>query len=153
MNYFLTEEQQAIVETAREVAQKVLKPEREHCDADEKFSWPSVEAMRKADLFGVYFHQNYGGLGGGGMELCLVVEELSRVCGGIALSVACGGLCSFPIILYGTPEQKKKYLPDIASGKKLGAFTITEPEAGSDATATTCTAKKDGDYYILNGVK
>ncbi len=153
MNYFLTEEQQAIVETAREVAQKKVKPVREHCDAEEKFSWEAVEAMRAADLFGVYIHQNYGGLGGGGLELCLVVEEISRVCGGVALAIACGGLCSFPIILYGTPEQKKKYLPDIASGKKLGAFTITEPEAGSDATATSCTAKQEGDYYILNGVK
>lgn len=153
MNYFLTEEQQAIVETAREIAQKKIKPVREHCDAEEKFSWEAVEALRAADLFGVYIHPNYGGLGGGGFELCLVVEEISKVCGGIALSIACGGLCSFPIILFGTPEQKKKYLPDIASGKKLGAFTITEPEAGSDATATTCTAKADGDYYILNGVK
>ena len=153
MNYFLTEEQQAIVETAREIAQKKIKPVREHCDIEEKFSWEAVEEIRKADLFGVYIHPNYGGLGGGGFELCLVVEEISRVCGGIALSVACGGLCAFPIILFGTPEQKKKYLPDIASGKKLGAFTITEPEAGSDATATTCTAKADGDYYILNGVK
>ncbi len=153
MNYFLTDEQKAIVETAREIAQKKIKPVREHYDAEEKFAWDIVEELRKADLFGVYFHQNYGGLGGGGFELVLVVEELSKACGGIALCVACCALCTFPIILFGTPEQKKKYLPDIASGKKLGAFTITEPEAGSDATATGCTAKKDGDYYILNGTK
>jgi alkylation response protein AidB-like acyl-CoA dehydrogenase len=109
--------------------------------------------MRKADLFGVYHHPNYGGLGGGGFELVLAVEELSRFCGGIALALAASALGAFPIILYGTPEQKKRWLPDIASGKKLAAFCITEPEAGSDATATRATAKKDGDYYILNGIK
>jgi alkylation response protein AidB-like acyl-CoA dehydrogenase len=83
----------------------------------------------------------------------LVVEELSKACGGIALVLAATALGTFPIILFGTPEQKKKWLPDLASGKRLGAFAITEPEAGSDATATKCTAKKDGDFYILNGVK
>ena len=153
MNYFLTEEQQAIVDISREIAQKKIKPVREHYDVTEEYPWPIVEELRKADLFGVYFHPNYGGLGGGGMELCLVMEEISKACGGIALSIACTALCAFPIILFGTPEQKKRYLPDLASGKKLGAFTITEPEAGSDATATRCTAKKDGNFYILNGTK
>jgi butyryl-CoA dehydrogenase len=153
MDYLLTDEQKAIIETTREIARKKIKPVREHYDATEKYPWDVVEELRKADLFGVYFHPNYGGLGGGGMELCLVVEEISRVCGGIALTVACTGLCSFPIILFGTPEQKKKYLPDLASGKRLGAFTITEPEAGSDATATKTTARREGDHYIINGTK
>ena len=129
-----------------------IKPVREHYDITEETP-PIVEEMRKADLFGVYFHEAYGGLGGGGFELCLVVEEISKVCGGVALTIACSALCAFPIILFGTPEQKKKYLPDLASGKRLGAFTITEPEAGSDATATGCTARLEGDYYILNGTK
>ncbi len=153
MNYFLTEDQQAIVETAREIAEKKIKPVREKHDRDDSYAWEVVEELRKADLFGVYFHPNYGGLGGAGLELVLVVEELSKACGGIALSLAATALGAFPIILFGTPEQKKKWLPDLASGKRLGAFTITEPEAGSDATATKCTAKKGGDFYILNGVK
>ena len=153
MNYFLTEEQIAVAETAREIAQKKIKPVREHYDATEKYPWEIVEELRKADLFGVYFHPNYGGLGGGCFEMCLVVEELSRACGGIALTVACCALAAFPIILFGTPEQKKKFLPDIASGKRLGAFAITEPEAGSDATATSCMARKEGDFYVLNGTK
>ena len=153
MNYFLTEEQQAIIETAREIAEKKIKPVREKHDADESFPWEIVEELRKADLFGVYFHPNYGGLGGAGFELVLVVEELSKACGGIALALAATALGTFPIILFGTPEQKKKWLPDLASGKRLGAFAITEPEAGSDATATRCSAKKDGDFYVLNGVK
>jgi len=153
VDYGLTEEQQAIVETAREIGIKKIKPVRMEYDEEEKFPWPIVDELRKADLFGIYFHPNYGGLGGGGFELVLAVEELSRYCGGIALSLAATALGAFPIVLYGNPAQKKKFLPNLASGKKLGAFCITEPEAGSDATATRATAKKSGDYYILNGLK
>jgi alkylation response protein AidB-like acyl-CoA dehydrogenase len=153
VDYGLTDEQKAIIDIAREIGEKKIKPVRMEYDEHEKFPWDVVEEMRKADLFGVYHHPNYGGLGGGGFELVLAVEELSRFCGGIALALAASALGAFPIILYGTPEQKKRWLPDIASGKKLAAFCITEPEAGSDATATRATAKKDGDYYILNGIK
>jgi alkylation response protein AidB-like acyl-CoA dehydrogenase len=153
VDYGLTEEQQAIIDIAREIGQKKIKPIRMEADEQEKFPWSVVEEMKKVDLFGIYLHPNYGGLGGGGFELVLAVEELSRACGGIALALAASALGAFPIILYGTPAQKKKYLPDIASGKKLAAFCITEPEAGSDATATKATARKEGDYYILNGVK
>jgi butyryl-CoA dehydrogenase len=153
MDYGLTEEQIAIQETAREIAQKKIKKVREHYDETEEFPWEIVEEMRRADLFGVYLPAEYGGLGGGGFELALVMEELSRVCGGIALAIAGSALCAFPILLHGTEEQKKKYLPDLASGKRLGAFTITEPEAGSDATATQATARLEGDHYVLNGSK
>jgi len=153
MDYELTEEQLAIVETAREIAQKKIKKVREHYDKTEEYPWEIVEELRKADLFGVYIPTEYGGLGGGAMELVLVVEELSKACGGIALCVAATALGAYPILLYGNDEQKKKYLPDIASGKRLAAFTITEPEAGSDATAAKATAVLDGDHYILNGTK
>jgi alkylation response protein AidB-like acyl-CoA dehydrogenase len=153
MNYFLTDDQKTIAQTAREIAVKKIRPVREKHDAEDSFPWEIVEELRKADLFGVYFHENYGGLGGAGFELVLAIEELSKACGGIALSLAATALGAFPIILFGSPAQKKKFLPDLASGKRLGAFTITEPEAGSDATATKCTAKKDGDYYVLNGTK
>jgi len=153
VDYNLSEEQRAIIDTAREIGEKFIKPIRMEADEHEKFPWSVVDELRKADLFGVYIHPNYGGLGGGGFELVLATEELSRFCGGIALSLAASALGAFPIILYGTPEQKKRFLPDLASGKKLGAFCITEPSAGSDATATQATAKKDGDHYILNGIK
>ena len=153
MDYGLTENQVAIQETAREIAQKKIKPVREHYDETEKYPWEIVEELRKADLFGVYIPQEYGGLGGGGFELVLVVEELSRACAGIALTIAATALGAFPILLHGTEEQKKKYLPDLASGKRLGCFTITEPEAGSDATATQATARLEGDHYVLNGTK
>jgi alkylation response protein AidB-like acyl-CoA dehydrogenase len=153
MDYGLTEEQVAIQETAREIAQKKIKPVREHYDETEKYPWEIVEELRKADLFGVYIPEAYGGLGGGGFELVLVVEELSRACAGIALTIAATALGAFPIMLHGTDEQKKKYLPDLATGKRLGCFTITEPEAGSDATATQATARLEGDHYVLNGTK
>jgi alkylation response protein AidB-like acyl-CoA dehydrogenase len=153
VEYGLTDEQQSIIEIAREIGEKKIKPVRMEYDEKEHFPWDVVDEMRKADLFGVYHHPNYGGLGGGGFELVLAVEELSRACGGIALALAASALGAFPIILYGTPEQKKRWLPDIASGKKLAAFCITEPGAGSDATASQATARKEGDYYILNGLK
>src|SRR5712691_3870194 len=102
MDYSFTEEQQAIVETAREIAQKKIKPVREHYDETEKYPWEIVEELRKADLFGVYIPQEYGGLGGGGFELVLVVEEISRVCAGIALTVAATALGAFPILIHGT---------------------------------------------------
>jgi len=153
MEYFLTEEQKMIVELARKIANEKIKPVREEYDEKEEFPWPIVEELAKSDLCGVYIPQEYGGFGGGIFELCLVVEELSKVDGAISLCLAATALGTFPIILFGTEEQKKKYLPDIAKGKKLAAFAITEPNAGSDAGSIQTTAKKEGDYYILNGTK
>ncbi len=153
MDYFLTEEQQMIVDLARKIAQEKIKPVREHYDEAEEFPWPIMEELAKSDLCGVYIPEEYGGFGGGIFELVLVVEELCKVDGAIALALAATALGTFPILLFGTEEQKQKYLPDIASGKKLAAFGLTEPDAGSDATALKTTAKKEGDYYILNGTK
>ncbi len=153
MDYQLTETQQEIVNLAHELAEKKIKPVRELHDRNEEFPWGVVEEMRKSDLFGVYLPEEYGGLGGGNLELVLTMEQLSRACGGIALSVATSSLCALPILLLGNPDQRKRYLPDLASGKKIGAFCITEPSAGSDATAMTATATRDGDHYVLNGIK
>jgi len=153
MDYELTEQQQEIVNIARQFAQKKIKPVREHYDQTEEFPWPVVEELRKVDLFGVYLPEEYGGLGGNVFDLILVAEELSKACGGIALSMLTSSLCVIPILLFGNPEQRKRFIPDIASGKKRGAFTITEPGAGSDATATRATARLEGDHYILNGTK
>src|SRR5580698_3459346 len=101
MDYELTEEQLAIVETAREIAEKKIKKVREHYDKTEEYPWEIVEELRKADLFGVYIPTEYGGLGGGVFELALVVEELSKACAGIALVVAGTALGTIPILLYG----------------------------------------------------
>lgn len=153
MNWFLTEEQQMIVDTARELAQKKILPVRERYDHEGIFPWDVVKAMGEADLCGVYIPEEYGGLGGGVFELCLAVEEMSKVCGGISLALAATALGAFPILLYGSDEQKKKFLPAIASGEILAAFALTEANAGSDAPALKTTAKKDGDSYVLNGTK
>lgn len=153
MEYFLSEEQKMICELARRIAEEKIKPVREHYDETEEFPWPIVEELAKVDLCGVYIPEEYGGTGGGVFELCLAVEELCKIDGGIALVLAATALATFPIMLFGNDEQKKKYLPDVAAGKKLAAFALTESGAGSDATAIQTTAKKEGDSYILNGTK
>lgn len=154
MNYFLTEEQKMIVETAREIAQKKILPVREKYDHEGIFPWDVVNALSEVDLCGLYIPQEYGGFGGGVFELCLAVEELSKVCGGISLAMAATALGTFPILLFASEEQKKKYLPPIATGKKLAAFGLTEANAGSDAIGMMkTTAKLVGDHYVLNGTK
>lgn len=153
MNWFLTDEQKMIIETAREIAQKKIIPVREKYDHEGVFPWDVVKACAEADLCGLYIPAEYGGFGGGVFELCLAVEELSKACGGISLAIAATALGTFPILLFATDEQKKKYLPEIASGKKLAAFGLTEANAGSDALSMKTTAVKDGDHYILNGTK
>jgi alkylation response protein AidB-like acyl-CoA dehydrogenase len=153
MNWFLTDEQKMIVETAREIAQKKILPVREKYDHEGIFPWDVVKACAEADLCGLYIPAEYGGFGGGVFELCLAVEELSKVCGGISLAMAATALGTFPILLFATDGQKKNYLPDIASGKKLAAFGLTEANAGSDALSMKTTAVKDGDHYVLNGTK
>ncbi|MCX8092767.1 MAG: acyl-CoA dehydrogenase family protein [Candidatus Goldbacteria bacterium] len=157
MNYFLNEEEQMIVDTARELAEKKIKPVREKYDEEEIFPWDIVKEMAAVGLCGLYISEEYGGMAHknekGIMKLCLAVEELSKVCGGISLAMAASALGTFPIILGGSEEQKKKYLPPIAAGEKLAAFALTEANAGSDAGAMRTTAVKKGDKYILNGTK
>ncbi len=153
MDYLLTEEQIMVRDLARKIAQEKLKPIVAEYDREEKFPWPIIKLLAESDLFGVYIEEKYGGMGLGVLELCLVTEEISRVCGGVAVSYAASALGTDPIILFGTEEQKKKYLPNLASGKHIAAFGVTEPNAGSDAGAIETTAKKSGDHYIINGTK
>ena len=153
MDYNLTETQVQIVELARKVAKEKILPVRAELDETGEFPWEILKVLADVGLFGVYIPEEYGGLGFGNLENCLVVEELSKVCVGVSVSFAASGLGTYPILLYGSDEQKKKYLPDIASGKRLAAFGITESSAGSDSASIRTTAKKDGDKYIVNGVK
>jgi alkylation response protein AidB-like acyl-CoA dehydrogenase len=153
MNWFLTDEQAMIVETAREIAVKKILPVREKYDHEGIFPWDVMQALAAADLCGLYIPVQYGGFGGGVFELCLAVEELSKVCGGISLAMAATALGTFPILLFGSDEQKKNYLPGIAAGKIIAAFGLTEANAGSDALGMKTTAVRDGDYWILNGTK
>jgi len=153
MDYLFTENQKMIQELARQIATEKIAPVAAHYDETEEFPWPIMKILSESDLFGVYIEEKYGGTGGGAVDLAIVTEELSKACGGIAVCYAASALGTYPIILYGNEEQKKKYLPDLAAGKKIAAFGLTEAGAGSDAGAIATTAKKDGDYYILNGTK
>lgn len=153
MNYFLSEEQQMIQELAGRIADEKIMPVALEYDEEGKFPYEIVKILAESDLCGVYIAEEYGGLGGGILEMALVVEQLSRACGGIALSFAATGLGTFPIILFGNDKQKQKYLPEIAAGRKLAAFGLTEANAGSDAAGIQTTAISDGDFYVLNGTK
>jgi alkylation response protein AidB-like acyl-CoA dehydrogenase len=132
-----------------------IRPVAAEYDESGEFPWPVVEAIAEADLFRVFIDDKYEGMAGGNgvMNMCIVTEELSKACGGISLSFAATGLGTFPIIISGSEEQKQKWLTQIASGKKLAAFGLTEANAGSDAAGMQTRAVLDGDHYILNGTK
>ena len=156
MHYHLTSEQQEMIDKTRKIALEKILPIRAQYDIEGGFPWEVVEALADAGLFKVFIPEKNSGIVGEGYgvtNMCLVTEELSRVCGGIALAFAGTGLGSFPILLFGNEEQKQKFLSPIARGEKLAAFGLTEPDAGSDAGSIKTTAKKDGDSYILNGNK
>jgi len=153
MDYFLTEEQQMIRDLARQIAEEKIVPVRAELDETGEFPWEIIKVLAQSDMLGLFIPEEYGGLGKGCLELCIAVEELSKACVGVSTSYAANALGTFPFLLYGTDEQKKKYLPDIAAGKKLVAFGLTEANAGSDASGIQTTAKPDGDHYILNGTK
>jgi alkylation response protein AidB-like acyl-CoA dehydrogenase len=153
VDYFFTPDQQMIRDLARKIAVEKVLPVRAELDEKEEFPWEIMKICGEAGLFGVSIAEEYGGFGGGVLENALAVEELSRICLGVSVSFAASGLGAHPIMLYGSPEQKKKYLPDIARGKKLAAFGLTEAGAGSDAGAIRTTATRKGDGYVLNGTK
>lgn len=153
MDYLLSEEQKMIRDLSRKIAEEKVRPVAAKYDISEEFPWDVLKVIAGADLFGLFIPAEYGGMGVGVLNLCIATEELARACGGIAVCYAASALGTFPIVLFGNDEQKKKYLPDLASGKKVAAFGITEPEAGSDASAIKTTAKKVGDHYVLNGLK
>jgi len=126
---------------------------RAELDEKEEFPWAIMKDLGDSDLFRVFIPEEYEGLGGGCLDLCLVVEGLSRVCAAIAVSYAAVALGVAPLLRYGTEEQKQKYLPDVASGKRLAAFALTEATAGSDAAAIKTTAERVKEGYVINGTK
>ncbi|MFH1382680.1 MAG: acyl-CoA dehydrogenase family protein [Chloroflexota bacterium] len=153
MDYFLTEQQKAIKGLVREIAEDKVLPVRAKLDESEEFPRAIMKHLADTDMFRVFIPEEYDGLGGNCLDLCLAVEELSRVCAAVAVSYAASALGCSAIIIAGSEEQKKKYLPDIAAGKKLAAFAITEETAGSDAGAIKTTAEKVPGGYKLNGTK
>jgi alkylation response protein AidB-like acyl-CoA dehydrogenase len=153
MDYLLTEEQIMIRDLARQIAVEKVIPVRAELDELNKFPSDIMKALAQADLFGLYIPEEYGGLGKKSLELCIAVEELSKACVGVSTSYAANALGTYPILLYGTDAHKKTYLPDIATGKRLVAFGLTEANAGSDAGGVQTTAKLEGNEYVLNGTK
>jgi len=153
LEYFLSEQQKTMRSLARRIAEERILPVRAELDEKEEFPWAIIKDLASADMFRVFIPEEYEGLGGGCLELCLVIEELSRVCSGVAVSYAGSALGCSSLLEYGTEEQKRKYLPDVASGRRLAAFALTEPTAGSDVSAIKTTARREKGGYVLNGTK
>ncbi len=154
MDFHLSKEHLLVRKMYREFAETEVKPLAEEIDEEERFPMETVEKMAKLGMMGIYFPKEYGGAGGDVLSYAMCVEELAKVCGTTAVIVSAHtSLCCAPIFENGTEEQKMKYLPDLLSGRKIGAFGLTEPNAGTDASGQQTVAVLDGDHYVLNGSK
>ncbi|MDF2930460.1 MAG: acdA 5 [Anaerospora sp.] len=154
MEFVLTAEQESIRKMVRDFAEKSIAPSAAERDEKELFSREIFDQMGELGFLGLPYPEEYGGAGSDFLSYAIAVEEISRICGstGIGLSVHTS-LCAWPIFNYGTEEQKQKYLRPLAEGVKLGAFGLTEPNAGTDVANASTTAVRDGEYYLLNGTK
>ena len=153
VNHGLGEQQIEIRNIMREFALERVLPLRQELDEKEEFPHALLQELGGMDMMGLYVPAEYGGFGGGSLDFCIAIEELSRICIGVSVSYAANALGSYPILLFGTEEQKKKYMPPIAKGQKYAAFGLTEANAGSDAGGIQTTAVLKGDKYVLNGTK
>ena len=154
MDFELTAEQIQLRKTVREFAEAEIAPHVREWDEHSTFPAELLPELGELGLMGVIFPEEYGGAGLGYIEYALVIEELSRVDGSVGIIVAAHtSLCANHIYKMGAEEQRRRYLPDLASGRKLGAWSLTEPEAGSDAAGTRTTATRQGECYLLNGAK
>ena len=156
MDFHLSKEHEMIRKMYREFAENEVKPLAEEIDETERFPMETIEKAAKLGMLGIYFPKKYGGAGGDVLSYAMCVEEMSKVCGTTGVIVSAHtSLCCAPIYENGTEEQKMKYLPDLLSGRKLGAFGLTEPNAGTDASGqqTTAVLDESGENYILNGSK
>lgn len=154
MNFSLTKEQELVQKMVREFAETDVKPIAAEIDETERFPIENVKKMAKYGMMGIPFSKEYGGAGGDTLSYIIAVEELSKVCGttGVILS-AHTSLCASLINQFGTPAQKEKYLVPLAKGEKIGAFGLTEPNAGTDAAGQQTVAVLEGDHYVINGSK
>jgi short/branched chain acyl-CoA dehydrogenase len=154
MDYRLNDEHESLRKIVEEFARRVVAPEAERLDASGEFPYDIVRQMGAMGLFGLPFPEEYGGMGGDYFALCLAIEELARVDSSVAITLEAGvSLGAMPIYRFGTEKQKREWIPDLAAGKGLGAFGLTEPGGGSDAGATRTTAVLDGDEWVINGTK
>jgi alkylation response protein AidB-like acyl-CoA dehydrogenase len=154
MNFELTDDQKMIKDSVADFAQKNILPNRMIWDEDQIFPRELFSEMGKIGLMGMLVPEEYGGAGLGYVEYKIAIEEISRVCGSIGLSRAAhNSLCTGHILQFGSEEQKKKYLPKLASAEWIGAWGLTEANTGSDAMRMQCVANADGDYWVINGTK
>jgi short-chain 2-methylacyl-CoA dehydrogenase len=154
LNFDLPEEHELLRSTVREFAEERIAPVAEELDREHRFPYDLIAGLAELGLMGIPIPEEYGGGGGDTLSYALAVEELTRVDSSVAITVAAHtSLGTMPILLYGTEEQKQAWLPDLASGKKLGSFGLTEPEAGSDAGATRTTAELRDGHWVVNGSK
>jgi alkylation response protein AidB-like acyl-CoA dehydrogenase len=150
----LSEDHVMFHKSVRDFADQVIAPRADEMDKKDEFPHWAIEKMAELGLMGIIVPEEYGGAGGDYIMYALAVEEMARVSGSIALILSAHiSLGTFPILAFGSKEQKETYLPDLAAGKKLAAFGLTEPEAGSDAAGTRTKAKRDGDHWVVNGSK
>jgi short/branched chain acyl-CoA dehydrogenase len=154
VNFDLSEEQKLLRRTVREFAEERIAPVAEELDREHRFPYEIVAELAELGLMGIPIPEEYGGGGGDTLSYAIAVEELTRIDSSVAITVAAHtSLGTMPILLYGNEEQKREWLPDLASGKKLAAFGLTEPDAGSDAGATRTTAELRDGKWIVNGSK
>ncbi len=151
--YSLTEEQQLFRETVTRLSRERVLPRAAEIDRTGAFPWDITELFSEYGLIGVGMPEDLGGGGADLLTFCIAVEEVARVCATSSLIIAAQHLGAMPILVAGSPEQKRRFIPDIATGKKLSAFALTEPDAGSDAGGTKTRAVKEGDSYRINGTK
>ena len=153
MDYFLSEEQQMIVDIAKQITDERIMPIRAELDEKHEFPRAVLNEMAQADLFAVPIPEEYGGFGGGCLDIVLALEQLGRGCIGVGTAFAASSLGIYPLLFSGSQEQKEKYLPSVASGEKFAAFGLTEANAGSDASGINTTAVLEDDEWVLNGTK
>jgi alkylation response protein AidB-like acyl-CoA dehydrogenase len=151
--YRLTEEQLMLRDAVRVLADELIAPRAAEIDRTAAFPWDVKELLASHDILGLPFPEEYGGVGGELLTLCLAIEAISRVCASSGLILAVQELGALPLLLAGTDDQKRRWFPDLAAGRKLIAFALTEAEAGSDAAAIRTRAVRDGDAYVIDGAK
>ena len=153
MDFTLNDDQKMILELVDEVSEKEFAPRADEISAKGEFPAENIKKLTELDLFGITIPEKYGGLGMDYLTWTLVSERISRACTTTGLIFGTNLLCTYPLLQFGNEEQKKKYLPPLAKGETLGAFALTEPEAGSDAGNVQTTAIKEKDSYVLDGTK
>jgi len=151
--WYLTDDQRAIQTLAREIAQERITPLAAHVDETEEYPAGQLRLLGEQGLMGLHIPEEYGGAGAGALAYCLAAEEVARACAATSTIFLVQNLGGYPIVLDGNAEQKKRFLPRLATGEITAAFSLSEPGSGSDAAGMTCTAERKGDRYVVNGSK